>query len=319
MPRTTLVRLAFASMLAVLAAPARAQLCKPGSLLVYPEYDTRAGHATVITVTNTEPGGFGPVLVHFNYVDASNCLILDRRESLTPNDTFTVNVSIHNPQIGRGFVYLYAERLSPQDAIAFNYLIGTVTHVDGVASAAYTMNAISYPSPGLTGTLTDLDLDDVRDLDGIEYETTPDVLQVPRFVGQSQGFVSNVVLVSLSGTAFKNLIRFTVFNDNEQVFTADYRFRCWAKPPLASVSAVFANSFLLASSHDTLESVNGNVEAGWFTIDGVASQSSAILLSDPAFLAVLIDPPGLPSSELPFAAGTQSNGDLISYSPLGDM
>ena len=59
-------------------------------------------------------------------------------------------------------------------------------------------------------------------------------------------------------------------------------------------------------------------EAGWILIDGGTASSSATSISDPAFIAVLVDLGLFSAAELPFTIGEQSNGDLLPNSIFGD-
>jgi len=62
--------------LCVFALSAEAQRGSPGSLLLFPEYDTRPGTGLInlITVTNTDPSTpTGALTTGWRYVDGSDC------------------------------------------------------------------------------------------------------------------------------------------------------------------------------------------------------------------------------------------------------
>ena len=69
-------RLASLAFLPVLAVAARANLQEPGSLLVLPLVDGRAGTTCVLTLTNTNPDSAQSLLVEVAFV--SDCLQFNR-------------------------------------------------------------------------------------------------------------------------------------------------------------------------------------------------------------------------------------------------
>ncbi|MBK7876410.1 MAG: choice-of-anchor E domain-containing protein [Planctomycetes bacterium] len=172
------------------------------SLLVFPEYDNREGMLTLLTVTNTSCGiGGTPVQVEFVYIDSRNCLETNRTTSLSPCDTLTVVSSAHIGGDARGYAWAFAksQRGLP---ISFNWLIGSALVLDGFEMLDYSMNAVAFKAiPQPDGALTDLDADGVRDLNAREYDPAPDVLLVPRFLGQLGGNAAGslLVLVNLTG------------------------------------------------------------------------------------------------------------------------
>src|SRR4029079_2301057 len=177
------------------------------------------------------------------------------------------------------------------------------------------------------GSSTDLDNDGLRDLNGSEYEQSPDHILVPRFFGQVPGAVNDdLVLINLTGGAqFFATVNFLVYNDNEEVYSAQYFFQCWARVPLGTISGVFTNAFLLSSGFAPGESTgitvnNAPLKTGWYRIDGGVAQSSAATFSDPAILALPIQSVGKLgfSADLPFTTGSQNNGDLLALGVLGD-
>lgn len=310
----------------------------PGSLLVYPEFDNRAGDVTLLTVTNTDQdadfiGGTniqdGSTKVEFVYVgryglqgELLDCVEFNRTEFLTPNDTLSLLTRAHNPQQAQGYVYAFAKDALTNRPVVHNHLIGNTLILNGLESIQYGHNAYSFLGIGAEDQETDVDGDGIRDLNGIEYSCTADQILVPRFIGQSPTVRGDLVLINLTGgTEFLATIDFLIYNDNEEVFSAQKIFQCWLKQPLPMISNAFSQSFLANATNDAPNELFGmpSVETGWFRMDGRNAVSAAVLLDDPAFLAAYVERIGQYSaSDLPFEVGSQFNGDLLPTSPLGD-
>ena len=300
-----------------LAVSARADGRNPGSLIVFPEYRFGNGVDTIITITNTHPSE-GTTL-HVNYVSgvpgAGVCLIRDRIVVLRPLDTFTALVSAHNaggPQ--QGFVYVYAE--GTNGARSFNFLVGDSLAVDATLTSLYSIEPLPFTSPLALNAATDLDMDGVRDLNGLEYELAPDQILIPRFMGQSTVYTSDLVLVALSGgRRFQTIVDFLAFNDNEEVFSAQYAFTCWDRQPLTAINGIFTRNFLkYATNQNANEILGANMEeSGWIWINGHVASSSTTDILDPAILAVLVERSAATKvgAALPFFKGTQLRGDLL--------
>lgn len=300
---------------------------RAGSLLLLPEFDSRPGKQTFLTITNTNANAQGGTvrvdLVYVNGADTPQprCSRIFRRATLTANDTLTVSSLIHAPGFSRGYCYAYASNPSTGHPIAFNHLVGQVHVRDSSTIQAYSINAIPFASaPALAeGQLTDVDFDGIRDLNGVEYVPAPAEILVPRFLGQSSGYTSELILLGLTGgTQFTTQVMLVVRNDNEEVFAADHSFACWEKVPLLAVSALFDNNFLLVTNHSPSESVQLR-EQGWFSVNGILAYSSGVQIADPAVLAVLCEGSTNSAAELPFATGTQANGDLLPTGLFGDF
>jgi hypothetical protein len=306
--------------LALLASTATAERNDPGSLLLYPEYVTGPGQFTLLTVTNTS--GTEDVRVHFNFIDGEDCSKSNAFENLTPRDTLTVLSQTLSPTAGRGYAYAYALSATGQ-AVDFDHLIGSLITIDGWSNSEYAMNALVFEGKTGPGNPTDLDSDGLRDLDGQEYGKTPDRIAIPRFFGQL-GMKSNdraeLVLIGLTGTQFDTTADFLIYNDNEEVFSAQHTFDCWDRVPLLAISGAFGQSFLLnATNHDPGEVLGFPAkETGWFVIDGGVANSSTTTVADPAFLAVMIELSRVSSASLPFTLGEQSNGQILSQSLSGN-
>lgn len=302
----------------------------PGSLLLFPEFDHSAGQNTLLTVTNTNRDAqTGSIRVHFKYVSgvpgATLCTEADRVELLTPGDTLTVLTSAHNPgPFARGFVYIYAVNTATQ-AVSFDYLVGDALQIDSGKALQHDLSPLTLRAVPAQGLATDLDADGLRDLNGLEYEGTPAKILVPRFLGQDAAYQSELVLIGLSGgSQFTTLLDFLMFNDNEEVFSGQYSFRCWQKAPLSSISAMFTNAFLRDGTNHASGEIIGATsrESGWIAINGNTASSSLFTIQDPAFLAVLVESAGganNQAAEMPFFQGVQLNGDLIPQGIFGDQ
>jgi hypothetical protein len=298
--------------LALLAPLGIAQVVQTGSLVVFPEYDTRTGHSTPLTVTNSR----GPTItVEFVYVNSANCTEFNLTFALTPLDTRTV---LSAPSGQRGYVYAFVKDAATGAAISVNNLAGVETHLDAVASLSYSIEPFVFQAIPPPGSPTDVDGDGVRDLNGIEYAPVPDKLVFPRFVGDNAAYHNELILINLTGTQFTTTVSILAANDNEELFSSGLNFGCWARLSLASVSSLFTQSFLLSTNQNVNESYPGNLETGWFQLDGVVASSSAATVNGPALLAVLLEPAQEHLAELPFGRGTQTNGDLLPTGLLPD-
>lgn len=293
----------------------------PASLLLWPEYDNGPGQATLLTITNINRAYLnGAVRVEFRYIEGQSCLESNRTEFLSPNDTLTVHTQIHNGGTGRGYAYAYAvDNLGVP--ISHNFLIGEELRLDGIGAVDYGMNAFTWRAIPNWKQPTDLDNDGIRDLNAFEYEPCPDLILIPRFMGQGVSTQASLLFVALSGgIAFNTTVDLQIFNDNEDPFSSQFSFHCWAKARLLTISNMFSNS-LLHASNDAPDEVLGdpNTETGWIRLDGRVASSAATNIQDPAFLAVLIDNRGgFSTADLPFELCTQTNGDLLPVGLLGD-
>jgi hypothetical protein len=313
-----------------LASSAVAESITPGSLLVFPTFDNTRGDITLLTVTNTSDDQVnGSVNVEFVYINGNNCQEFNRTRTLTPDDEISVLTKNDNPNMQRGYVYVFAKSKTTGAAIKFDHLIGSALVLENSGNdpdyllAPWTFLA----GAGLAeGANTDVNNNGLRDLDGTEYEMAPDQLLVPRFLGQDSPMDANeqLVLINLTGGAdFTAVVDFLVYNDNEEVFSAQYSFKCWAKVDLLEISSVFDNDFLLSTNHASNEipGTTGNYpETGWYRLNGDTAFSTAVQFSDPAILAAQIE--SLDESRggamLPYTIGTQSNGSLLSHNLFGN-
>jgi hypothetical protein len=317
-----------------LAATAGAALASDGrnagSLLLYPEFDNRAGTVTVITLTNVDVNEAGDDIdVEFIYIGKYNssgadigCLEFNRTERMTPADTITLITNFHNPNHEQGYVYAFAKDTVTGLPITHNFLTGNVMTVEGLSAFEYSVNPVSYVGKPQGGT-TDLDGDGHRDMDGCEYGTNPDEILIPRFLGQGGAFDSELIMIALSGgTAFSTTIDFLIFNDNEEIFSSEHTFDCWERTHLLDISGIFHNDFLqMWTNHDANELLGApNVETGWIRMQGAQANSTNTSLTDPSIYAVLVERiGGRGASDLPFEKGSRDNGELLPHDNLGDL
>ncbi|MBK7874149.1 MAG: hypothetical protein IPJ77_00070 [Planctomycetes bacterium] len=348
---------AFAALVgtAALGSIASAGVTTPGSLVVFPEFDNRvqgnnARNWTLFTLTNTNPTE--SVWVHIVYrnhsdIPSQDCLETNRFYRLTANDTITLLTAFDNPNRDEGFAYAYAVQSNqlPETPIKFDHLIASQMDLRGDVEDAgdgsfeftpYIFRAGSRLAPNQA---TDRDGDGLRDLNGLEYEKTPDVLLVPRFFGQDADdtntflpggaprFHSELVLINLSGgRLFDATVNFLVYNDSEDVFSAQHSFRCWTRVGLSEIDGVFTNQFLRDFTNHTGNEVAGGgaefPETGWFSIDGATADSTSTSIPDPAILALRIETDHTnrrcSGAVIPFCLGTQDNGDLYPLAQNGD-
>jgi hypothetical protein len=304
------------------------------SLLVFPEYDNRPGQVTVVTVTNTSTSE--SVRAEFTYRNGLTCSPFKRLEELTPNDTFSAVTGAHYPTTGQGYLTVAALCPESSERVVFNDLIGNELVLDGFEGAFYSLNALDFRGIGLDADgvpggaascglpLTDLDGDGLLDLDGMEYDPAPDEILIPRFLGQSPERTSNLILLDFTGRQFTTRVDLLVYNDNEQVFSAQHSFQCWDRVPLAAISSIFDQGYLAnATSQDPLEVLGDpSMESGWIRLNGDLAQSgNGTQVEDPAIYAVLVDlwEDDHLMSALPFERCSQDNGALLSSSLYGDQ
>jgi hypothetical protein len=266
--------------------------------------------------------------VEFVFIDAEDCGEFNTTITLTPCDTFTAITNYLNPNMEQGYFYAFAKN-EDGEAITHNGLIGSAMVISGIEQFDYQVNPVSFLGMTAAGALTDLDGDDIRDLDGLEYDHAPDTITIPRFLGQGVDALgegnpvnSHLILIGLSGGQdFTTTICFDVYNDNEEPFSGEYTFYCWEKPTLLEVRGTFANSFLRTTDHDPDEILGAanRRESGWVCIDGCLATSQQETIADPAFYAVLVERIANYSvSDLPFECGRQDNGALLPRGLFGD-
>jgi hypothetical protein len=303
----------------------------PGSLLVFPSFDNTRGDLTLLSVVNTSDDQVnGSVNVEFVYINGYTCQEFNRTRTLTPNDEISVLTKNDNPNMQKGYCYVFAKNKITGKAIKFDHLIGSALVLEGGGDDVdYLLPPWVFKAGSALaeGAVTDLNTNNLRDLDGLEYEEAPATLLVPNFLGHGgpQEADTELILINLTGgAAFTTVVDFLVYNDNEEVFSAQTDFTCWKRKAIDEISSVFENDFLLSTNHAAGEipgttSMNFE-ESGWFRINGNTAFSTAVQFSDPAILAAVVsslhDDEG--GAMLPFTEGTQANGSLLSHNLFGN-
>ena len=262
----SLLSLSFALALIVLSGSVAAQvdfdttLTHPitGSVLVFPYID---GPINLISITNTYKNRTilpnnqmrGTIRVHFQYVDGDDCLVLNRVEVLTPGDITTFLTANHAPGFTHGWLYVYAEDFETGRPIDFDYLTGDALWIDPSINLMHDVSAIAFRSgaeesgapigrtTGNAWAFADLDADGKLDFDDREYERMPKTHYLPTFLQQSLAVQDELVLASPLGRDFEVVLNALVFNNDEDMFSANIRFTCWDVLKLTEVSMISKN------------------------------------------------------------------------------
>jgi len=308
---------------------------RPGSLVLYPEFDNNPGSYTLVTVTNTDciQNTGEDVQIEFKYIDKDGCAEFNKTEVLTPCDTLTVLTSAHNPNQDQGYLYVFAKRPDPSAPngvpIAWDHLVGSLMVIQGLETGFdYSMNPVVFRSmQAAEGETTDLDGDGILDLDGLEYEPAPNLITIPRFLGQDgipgkPGlYNSQLILIALTGGArFTTTACFTYYNDNEEIFSDEYSWECWDKPYLLDIGFGFSNNFLASTNNDPNEIFGApNRESGWICVTGCIANSTQESIDNPAIYAALVEHVGAYGvADLPWECGIRTNGALLPRGVFGD-
>jgi hypothetical protein len=309
---------------------------EPGSLLVFPVHHSGGGLFTCISVTNTNTapstvGGLGgSTNAHFYYTNIVpnpadpfrpiGCSIFDRIEPLTPADTVSVLTECHDLGIGfakQGYLVVVAEDPTQFEVPwSHNHLLGSEL-VLSATGFTYTIAALAFRSPAPDGAPTDVDGDQERDFNGIEYEALPDRLYIDSFLPEADPFL---VLLNLTGDAMDhNTVLFSVWNDYEVPLSASLVFRCWFEVSLTRISPLFTSQFLAGVLNDPDELdfyyCDGvqDFEMGWVSIQslGVRTPGGAFVAADGAMLGAItsgVTSAGDPHRQLGESKAKQANG-----------
>lgn len=315
--------LLFLSSFLLCASAATAQVMnRPSSLLVYPVVDNSPGTLHLLTITNTNLGR-GSIRVEFIFVEGSTCARSTTAYTLTPGDTLTINTRFAAPNVVVGYAYAYATTVGGSP-VSFNHLAGA-SFATSASGSAYEAHPYAFRAIPAEGQLTNVDLDQVRDLNNVEYEPCPDQIVIPRFLAEDGvRSVPRIAMINLSyGTSdWTAVVDFQVYNDNEDSFYAQRGFICYLLSRATNVSSFFLNNFLQATNHSQVEPQGLGLETGWYKAAGFVSQSNQVLVNNPAILVAHFDTGTLGglhrSSPLPYGIGTQDNGDLGFVPQSGD-
>jgi hypothetical protein len=283
--------LLLAALAAVLAgsdvASAGGAHARPGSALFYPVYDAQDNATTVISVTNTNSSKIscgntfrnGDVLVHYTYFDSINCNEEDKSELLTPGDTLTVLTGEHvdNPTEG----WLWVEALDPetQQAIDFDYLIGSAIIVKAGQATDFLWSYTPFVFRGLVTTgdqsacnfyFTDTDGENDADFDGVEYETFPSTAYIDNFFAENSDFSNRFYLMVPAGVGGSDLFELAlrIWNNSEQQFSQTDAIGCWLGGiPLSELTQQVLASRIGGDPQELVDPVSGDpVLTGWIEI-----------------------------------------------------
>jgi len=301
---------------AEMASPTR-----PGSILVFPEFDHTPGNVTLLTVTNTAPFGSPPTTIFVGYV-SSTCQQSALQLTLQPRDTVSFLSSYLTPSNWRGFVYVRARNGATGPFWDYDHLVGSALCMNGIDAFSFGYPAISFQATTGEGNPTDLDADNIADLDGTEYVQAPDRLAFPGFLGSTANRSNDIVLINLSGgTAFTATLSIAAFNDLGYEFNQSSTFTCWRKTALSSIQSGTSEDFLDGTQNAPAEVLGASsIESGWLEIEGLTySAPGGPLLPNPAILAMLIQKSTTGSvAILPYFLGEQDNGDIMPTTAAGD-
>ena len=305
----------------------------PSSLLLFPEFNNNLGRNTLVSITNANCFTCSnqnlptEVIVEVVFINKDTCLEDNFNIPLTPCDTFTFLTS-RQTNFRQGYLYAFAKDLQGRP-IKFDNLVGQEIMMDGFRNLEWSVNAAGFAAGRdlADGALTNLDGDNVRDLDGLEYIEAPERIIIPRFLGQDPfpfffaDYRSTLTFIALSGGAqFSTIVDLAIWNDSEECFSDQHQFDCWDKQFLADISPAFTEGFLDASNNDPLEIVGWNTrESGWLYLNGRTAFSGVEQIQDPAIYALLVEEKGgRRVADLPWEEGCQDNGDLVPTGILGD-
>lgn len=283
---------------ALLALPATAEvsLGRPGSVLVFPLFDSSPSGNTIITVTNTNDdrticaGSLtrgGDITIIYYYFDGETWLCTDITEDLTPSDTLSVLTRNHNPNMERGFLIVQARDSETFAPVDFDYLLGSAIVVNSDFDFAWSYLPYSFEAQFTTSDERDRCGRKIIEDDGCikfgdpddegsgvtYYDRFPDALHVERFFGEGTSdtaptfmFSNRLVLLS-SHPGFdepeETRLSIVGFNNNERRFSRTFPFICWLETSLADITLSTTQGNLANGGDD--EELNG-VHTGWLKI-----------------------------------------------------
>jgi hypothetical protein len=304
------------------ANDAQAARENPGSLALFPYFDTTGTAFSIFSLTNHSADD---IAVRIVFVEGKSCIPKDLYIKMTGKDTFTWLADAVFPQGFTGFIYAYVvEEFGNRSEVKKDVLTGQ-QHVLGSWNGRpvnWSVNAAIFQ------VIKGVDGDGKLKMDGIEYGLAPTTVYFPRFYGQGGFFESRVVLINLTGGQFFDVsVKGLIFNDNEVPFSKEFIHDCHEVVPLSGFSAATTNAFLLGTAHDPAEplGIAGIVETGFLEITGnqAFNPDNGVVIDNPSVYAVLIESLGntygFGYADLPFSIETVDypNGMLWSTDPFG--
>jgi len=274
--------LLFLCVLTLTAGPLFAQsLHEPGSLLIFPLFDSGDSRTTIITVTNINPDhsdsdcrnyARGEVLLHYVYIDSEDWTLSDTDELLSPNDTLSVFARDHNPNQQKGFLIIYAQDPVDYSLIDFDHLIGSAIIVNTAFDFKWSYLPISFSARGNGGESEcghyrvngDWESDDLH-FDGKHYDSFPNTLLLNEFFGEGSppdhpdlSFSNKLYMMSTSSGVTP--IDLLGWNNNEKRFSRTFSFVCWLETTLGDITGAVTQGNL---SRDGNPDELRGVATGW--------------------------------------------------------
>lgn len=273
----------------VMSMDASAITNNPGSLLLFPYFDTTSQQSmTIFTVNNVSDQS---VWIRLMWVASDDGIPRDLWFDLAGKDSFCfVDQAIFFGNT-KGFIYVYVvdDEYSVGE-IEANVLVGQeiIIGYAGHGMDSVCVNALAF-------TAFDLNPDGNLHLDGKEYELAPKSVHFPHFFGQSETIRSQVLFIGLTGgTYFSTWIEALVYNDQGSVFNSVVIVpTACTLVDLMDISPATSNDFLLGTSHDPDEPIglSGVVEAGSLTFTGLEARGHFIpyVIEHPSIVAFLFE------------------------------
>jgi len=296
--RNLLFSLVTVAALVSFGAPASAEVClgRPGSVLVFPLFDSSDAANTIITVTNTNEDRIvcsptdlrgGDVEIVYFYIDGETWRCTDVTEPLTPGDTISVLTNRHNPNMERGFLVVQARDPETFLPVDFDFLIGSAIVVNTDFDFSWSYLPYSFEAVFTNPVERDRCGRTLIEDDGCVkfgnpdeegpgttyYDRFPDTLLIDRFFGEGGDdgapaftFTNRLVLLSTDpGFEDPEETRISIvgFNNNERRFSRSFDFICFLESTLADITLGTSQESLdVNSDEDEL----GGVNTGWMRI-----------------------------------------------------
>jgi len=271
----------------------RVRHAQPGSVLIFPLYDSTPGNNTLISVTNLNESEVlcdnglrqGDVQLHYNYF-SEVWEQSDSDEDLTPADTITVLARGHNPNPERGFLVVESRDPETNLPIDYDFLIGSAIIVNSEFDFQWAYTPYAFEGLPLGNRadgawnsacgfpIIDLPTDpdfDTLDFDGDELSFFPQTLYIDHFFGEGTPasfpgvtFSNTLHLMSTSpgGPDVDDMTEVSVvgYNNNERLFSRTFRFNCYISQNLDDITNATSQA-QLATGGDSDELLG--VSYGW--------------------------------------------------------
>lgn len=237
----------------MVAAPAFADLesDEPGSVLVYPVFESQGDVSTQIRLTNVFPTDQWVKFVTVCGYDKREvapfaerylCEATDKTYKLTPYETLVIDVERLNPQCTEGFVVAYeVDSINDGNPVGNNALIGSylIDRMNPNRGGADQAIPIQY-----VGTTEAEPCDGTLCFDGQNYEYLPDTLWTDfRAVSFEPTKATDLVVLTMDTWAGRNnfatFVSIDAWNENEDNYSAANEFFCWNRIRLDDMNRGF--------------------------------------------------------------------------------